>query len=206
MASEEIRDTEYQGYRVGESGRILGPSGRWLKPSINKDGYHSVSIYHFGLKLSRTVHGLVCRAWYGAPPPGMFQVRHLDGNPYNNTPGNLRWGDQSENEYDKVRHGTHGGNRGEKHGSAKLTNEDVREIRRLYADGTLNQYELADQYGVAQSVISQIWTRQLWSHLKDEEVRNGKGQSATGIEDSTDGPGEGSSGGQRVPEPPADAE
>jgi hypothetical protein len=165
---EEWRETGYPNYTVSSLGRVKGPSGKILKPSINEKGYFSVSMRYYGIQIKRTVHGLVCRAWHGAPPPSMFQVRHMDGNPAHNTPDNLQWSDQSENEYDKALHGTAGGNRGERHGSHKLTNDKVRQIRRMYGARELNQYQLADYFQVSQGVVSQIISHQLWSHIKDE--------------------------------------
>ena len=40
-----------------------------------------------------------------------------------------------------------------------LTAEDVREIRRLYALGSVRQVDLADEYGVTQPTISRIVNR-----------------------------------------------
>jgi len=52
------------------------------------------------------IHRLVCEAWHGPRPEGM-ECRHLDGNPFNNTPDNLRWGTSKENAQDTLRHGHH---------------------------------------------------------------------------------------------------
>lgn len=49
---------------------------------------------------------MVAESWYGERPEGM-QVRHLDGNALNNAPANLVWGTISENNLDRVVHGTH---------------------------------------------------------------------------------------------------
>jgi len=51
-------------------------------------------------------HKLVCEAWHGPRPEGM-QCRHLDGDPLNCTPENLRWGTPKENSADTLRHGHH---------------------------------------------------------------------------------------------------
>ena len=44
----------------------------------------------------RHVHELVCEAVHGPRPEGM-EVLHLDDDPTNNNPTNLRWGTRSEN-------------------------------------------------------------------------------------------------------------
>ena len=55
---------------------------------------------------TRLVHRLVLEAFVGPRPEGMV-ARHLNGDPGDNRLENLAWGTQSENNYDKVRHGTH---------------------------------------------------------------------------------------------------
>lgn len=72
--------------------------GRPIVSSMAK-GYPAVSIPE-----RVCIHTLVCEAWYGPRPDGMV-CRHLDGNPTNNTPDNLRWGTPKENSQDTLRHG-----------------------------------------------------------------------------------------------------
>ncbi len=58
-----------------------------------------------------------------------------------------------------------GAARGERHGFAKLTVEDVRAIRARYALGGIRQEDLAQQYGVGHSAISNILLRQTWTDV-----------------------------------------
>jgi len=67
-----------------------------------REGYPSVSL---GNKIVYT-HKLVCEAWRGPRPDGL-QCRHLDGNPLNCTPQNLRWGTPKENVADTMLQGRH---------------------------------------------------------------------------------------------------
>ncbi len=55
--------------------------------------------------------------------------------------------------------------RGERHVNAKLTEDDVREIRRLYAAGIAKQQGLAERFGVSQVKVSQILLRKSWRHV-----------------------------------------
>ncbi len=58
--------------------------------------------------------------------------------------------------------------RGERVNTAKLTESEVREIRKLYADGSReSQASVAARYGVTQTVISHILLRMTWKHLPD---------------------------------------
>lgn len=54
--------------------------------------------------------------------------------------------------------------RGERGGQSKLTESDVREIRRLHGEGML-QRDIAAQYGVSKQAISHIVRRTTWAHL-----------------------------------------
>lgn len=51
--------------------------------------------------ITRWIHRLICATFHGPAPAGQRQVRHLDGDPSNNTAQNLAWGNQSMNEQDK---------------------------------------------------------------------------------------------------------
>jgi DNA-binding XRE family transcriptional regulator len=55
--------------------------------------------------------------------------------------------------------------KGEKHGSSKLTETQVREIRNKYANGGIKQRQLALEYGVSQQSINYIIHRKTWSHI-----------------------------------------
>jgi hypothetical protein len=54
--------------------------------------------------------------------------------------------------------------RGERHGRATLTDDDVREMRRLYAAG-MRQVDIARQYGRRQGYVSKVLTGAIWGHV-----------------------------------------
>lgn len=56
--------------------------------------------------------------------------------------------------------------RGEHHGSAKLTEQQVAEIRRRYATMLVTQQTLADEFGVSRRHIGHIIKGTIWRHLK----------------------------------------
>jgi DNA-binding XRE family transcriptional regulator len=55
--------------------------------------------------------------------------------------------------------------RGERHGGAKLTEANVREIRQLYAAGKYSQEKLAAKFGVSPFAINNIVHRRAWRHI-----------------------------------------
>lgn len=68
------------------------------------------------------------------------------------------WKTQKENIADKIVHGTVLS--GEKHHQAKLTEREVREIRRLR--GKVTRKDLALQYGVKRSTIDNVLDGSTW--------------------------------------------
>ena len=88
-------------------GRVHRYKGKVLSAGLSKrGGYPLVSLYTQGKNQSHYVHSLVAEAFIGTRPSGT-EVCHNDGDPTNNHVDNLRYGTSSDNELDKVRHGTH---------------------------------------------------------------------------------------------------
>lgn len=110
IPAEEWRPVSgWPGYKVSSHGRVRSPhrGGRVLTPSVNpKSGYSSVGLRSGGKATWGTVHSLVTKTFIGPRPDGLV-VRHLDGDPQNNTISNLVYGTHSENARDTVRHGRH---------------------------------------------------------------------------------------------------
>ena len=98
----------------------------------------------------------------GPIPDGML-VCHKCDNPSCCNPSHLFLGTPRDNHEDKVEKGNQV--RGVEVGNAKLTREDVLEIRRLYATGNYYYRELAETFGVSQSQIGRIVRFQRWKHL-----------------------------------------
>lgn len=99
-------------YEVSSAGQVRSlPRGRSagcaaLRPGANRRGHLHVTLSAGNVQTTRYVHKLVAEAFIGPCPDGQ-EVRHWDGNPANNTVGNLRYGTRAENLLDAVRHGTH---------------------------------------------------------------------------------------------------
>lgn len=87
-------------------GRQLGSEWRLLRGWIDAHGYRAVNVVLGDSSATRKVHALVAETFHG-PRPERLQVRHLNGVQTDNRPGNLRWGTPSENQLDRVSHGTH---------------------------------------------------------------------------------------------------
>lgn len=57
---------------------------------------------------------------------------------------------------------------GEIHPAAKLTDENVREIKGAYRPGHVTQADLAEVHGVAKQTIAAIINGQTWRHIVAE--------------------------------------
>ena len=117
-----------------------------------------------GFRKPFLVHGLVAKYFVGLRPKGK-QVNHKDLDKGNNYYKNLEYLTQVENTRHAIRHGHYSPppiKFGEDNNSAKLTNHQVRKIRRLYKTGKYTQKRLGRKYGVASSTIGQITSGRKW--------------------------------------------
>ena len=125
----------------------------------NKAGY---AVHHDGER-TRIASSLVCERVNGPPPFEGAQAAHSCGRGMKGciAPRHLSWKTCRENEADKVRHGT--SNRGERCGTVKLTEEQVRSIR----EDTRLQRVIAEEYGLVQQTVSDIKRRKNWRWLPE---------------------------------------
>lgn len=171
----------FPGYRVGDDGSVWScwkrrgvpgfrgtkcfQSGTWkrLHAWAERTGHLRVRLYGEGKASFICVHLVVMLAFGGPRPPGM-QCCHGDGDPTNNRPSNLRWGTAKSNKEDSIRHGTHAA--GVRHGNAKHTADQVREIRAKYSTGSFTQRELAREYQMSLSAIAQLLRRERYADVE----------------------------------------
>lgn len=110
------------------------------------------------------VHRLVCWSTNGAPPNEESEARHSCGNGHLGcvSPSHISWGTTADNQRDRLKHQTD--NRGERHGRHKLTEKDVRELRKLLAAGG-EPRSLAAKFGVHVRTVQSIQSRKNWAWL-----------------------------------------
>lgn len=113
---------------------------------------------------SRDVHRYVCELAHGEPAKKMCAA-HSCGVRLCVNPRHLRWATYKENHDDMIRHGTI--DRGEKRYNAKLTEDQVREIRAW--DGVEMQKDLAARLGVSRSLVCRVLKGRGWGWLKPTE-------------------------------------
>lgn len=159
-----VRSWRLTGKRTG----MRAETPKALRPLPNR-GYFRVALSAAGKPHYRSIHRLVLEAFVG-PCPEDMEGCHDNGNPADNRLENLRWDTRVGNFADKVRHGTL--QEGERQGSAKLTLDQVQEIRNAYGPargvngsrplGAPTCAELAHRYGVSPVTISRVVRNANW--------------------------------------------
>jgi len=179
---------KFPDYAISDTGIIYSKAKRANRPKPKEyrplktwlvRGYPSIMLQIKKKIYKKYISRIVLETFVGRCPKG-WQCRHLDGNPLNNNLNNLKWGTRSENQMDRLRHGTD--HRGEKHGMSKLKKEDVFEIRKL-AYENLKTFQsrrkkdlgsgykkIAKKFGVLPSTIGHVVRRSTWGWLKDTET------------------------------------
>jgi hypothetical protein len=151
----------FEAYSVSNEGDVFGQRGQLLKPSRMRGGYLKFSPYVNGKHHHMSVHRAVLLAFAGDPPDDKrICACHKDGNPANNRLENLYWGSYEDNWEDRKAHGN--GGFGPQNGRAKLTQEKVGELRRLYALGTHTSQELGELFGVSQAQANKVGRGLFW--------------------------------------------
>lgn len=151
-------------YEVSNLGRVRSlqpPRGDGImRGDVDRYGYRRVLLARDGGKVRFKVHRLVCQAFHGEAPDG-HEVGHLDGDKSNNCAANLAWVTRSENSLHKAVHGVRyvghskGGLPGSKNPHAKLSADQVRELRSKAANGQSGR-ALAREYGITSGNASRI--------------------------------------------------
>lgn len=132
------------------------------KPYLNSNGRLMIVMRDGPKKKACHISRLVAEAFIGMAPSDKHQCAHNDGDKINNHYTNLRWATVSENQMDRVQHGT--SNRGERFGRSRLTTKDVLAIKKELIDG-VKPRELAERFNVAETTIKSIKSGKSWSWL-----------------------------------------
>lgn len=109
---------------------------------------------------------------------------HADDVRDNNRLTNLSWGTHADNYEDRVRNG--GGNHGERHGMAKLSDNDVMKARSLYRAKEATFAELAKYFDISECSITDAVRGKTFAHLNDAVAKEAKTHCRNGHELSGD--------------------
>lgn len=140
------------------------PGECWLwTASVGGPGYGQINFQG----IPATAHRLVYELYFGPIPPGKFVLHKCDirrccspehlflGTPADNVADMIGKGRQRRVAPEKYA-------AGESHGRHKLTAQQVREIREIYASGESTQVELGKRYGVSGAHVCGIVSGKFW--------------------------------------------
>ena len=147
-----------------------GENECWIwTASRSKKGYgHFRAICDDGKKTMRRAHRISYALQHKTTLTKDQHILHSCDNPPCVNPAHLSVGTNADNSADKVAKGRQARLKGIKNGSAKLTDDQVREIRKEYAVGNITQQKLAEKYGVNDRSISNIVNNKNWKHITAE--------------------------------------
>ena len=152
----------YEGfYQASDQGRIRRVTGgrgarknHVLTPLSHSRDYHTVKLCRDNKRKQFLIHRLVAETFRGPCPSG-YEVHHKNGNKQDNRLVNLEYTTHQLNTLHAYAKG---------HGHRKLTEDDVREIRKRFAAGA-SQLKLAVEFDVTQPNISAIVRRLTWKRV-----------------------------------------
>lgn len=139
--------------------RTLFDAPRIVARRRDHSGYLAVTLGGSVVQL----HRLVADAWHGPKPAGL-QVRHLDGDKLNNTPGNLAYGTARDNWDDAARHGVR---------ERKLSADDVRRILLAMYRGE-TAAGLAPRFNVSVAMVAHVMCGEQHAHIAPHYWRRGQ--------------------------------
>lgn len=146
--------------RVDKSGQHWLWTGR-----VSSTGYGEIGRGRRG-EGNVSTHVAAWEVTYGPVPPGMFVCHRCDIRLCCN-PDCLFLGTPKDNSQDMIRKGRGVSYRGTAHVMHKITDDEVREIRRRVA-ASESKVSIARDYGITHQFVDQLWRRVRRSYVEDK--------------------------------------
>lgn len=138
-----------------------GPDDCWEWQAGARYGYGRLSFRNETIPVHRYSFELA----YGPIPDGMY-VCHRCGNKRCVNPAHLYAGTAADNNRDTVNQGRCNPRRGKHAATAKITEDDARAIRAVYAQGSISMQTIANRYGLCAVSVWAIIRRKNWKHVE----------------------------------------
>lgn len=139
--------------------KASGPNACWLWMAATcRRGYGRIGIDTNKIAVTSRV------SWeltYGPIPNGLHVLHRCDNPPCVN-PAHLFLGTQADNNADKL--AKNRGTKGDTHGTSKLAENQIREIRSLHSAGIM-QKDIATRFNVSKATVNAIVHRRTWKHV-----------------------------------------
>lgn len=157
-------------YMVSTLGRLMTLNykmtgqARIMKPAKDGNGYLRTMIWLNGKTSTIKLHRIVAITFL-PNPEHLEEVNHINFDRTDNRVVNLEWVSRAQNLKHTLDAGRATMNNGPKNGMAKLTTEQVIEIRAKFKPYVYMMKDLAVEYGVSKATIKDVLHRH-WRHVK----------------------------------------
>ena len=160
--NSSIEDTSlYERFRLYVCRKADHQCWPWTGASRGASGYGQLTEWRNKKRTTHSPHRLAWEFCFGPSPSGLL-VRHMCHNRMCCNPSHLLLGTAKDNFDDKVNAKREGNSvmlSGENNRNAKLSRKQVEEIRQIKGQTI---YQIAAQYGVSKSLISEIKRNTIW--------------------------------------------
>lgn len=162
--------THYRDYQISNLGRVRSLPKQFrrflkiIKPMIDKAGYYRITLWKNSEYKRFLIHRLVAEMFV-SNNKNKPTVNHLDNNPSNNIFNNLEWCTQSENMLHAFRTKSKVMPKGEDCYGHKVTEKEVKNIRKYHKKRVYNMRELAEMYNLSKPTVWKMIHRQTWRHI-----------------------------------------
>lgn len=148
---------------IGTNNAIFPFNGRILKPQADRGGYLRVSLRANSVAVFHSVHRLVANHFIGNPY-NLPEVNHKVGIKSDNRASQLEWCDRSYNKTHAYRVLGQEKMRGERSGTAKVTEAEIKKMADDYTH--LKSYiKVGKKYNISGTQAWRILTKKSWQHL-----------------------------------------
>jgi len=159
----------------GRRGASPGEPLRWIYEHAKYQGDdclswpYQLSRYGYGVVRvdgkSRVASRVMCEIAHGLPTSQSLDAAHSCGNGHKGcmNPNHLSWKTRSQNNADKLAHGTH--RQGEAVHSSKITEAQAEQI--ILMRGKMKQREIAAALGISANIVRKIHSGTHWKHVAD---------------------------------------
>jgi hypothetical protein len=157
-------------YAITSQGRVIRyttkpEEGIFIKPFYISAGYPGVFIMANGKRMNALIHRLVAMTFLPKPKRDQTFVIHKDRNPKNNNYTNLQWANKEEH----IAHAMKSKKWKDSYKQArnyKLTEDRVRELKKIMAIGKTPVSKLAKKFGVTEMQLYRIRSGENWGWVK----------------------------------------
>ena len=156
---KQYKDTDYY---ISENGKVFR-NGRQISTRSDKDGYRMLNMYINKKKKTKLLHRVIGET-YIPNPYDLPQINHKNGIKDDNRISNLEWTTPKRNTQHAIENNLRN-TQGENNSQSKLTEEQVKEIRKKYVRNKYGYKKLADEYNVSDAQIMRIVKYRCWKHI-----------------------------------------